>query len=203
MFFNSSSITSQNLEANNLECQKEMQALSTFRKICQIKLLKIDSLFVDIQRRDKNLTKKVLKKSINPSGQIFKLETSSSQLDTFVTNRIKESACKDELVIKSQIIENLRWLKYSEIKCDAYLSRIQCHIKKDSTLRVELGLELLPYKLLFHSGFKSKNKLDEFIVEFNVAKQLDYKINLLLKRLYLLNRSFDEIEEFKNRKNVA
>jgi hypothetical protein len=176
------------------ECERELLKLDTYKKINESRLSRIDSIFQEIQHIDSSLSKRILQNQRIQKDDNKTIITMELPIDDY----IEKSTCKNQSSKKRKLESNLKWLKSTEIKCDNYLNRIQFYAKKDSAYREMLNLEFIPFEILFKANNTNSNKNDS-LLQLDYTKQLDSKIQKLLWQIFMISRSYNEINEYKAR----
>ncbi len=175
-------------------CESELLELDSYKKMCELRLSVVDSIFNAIQRIDSALTKSIL------GYQMVQEDNNKTMIaaDLLTGGYIEESACRNQLSKKSQFESNIMWLKSTEIKCNEYFLQIKHFAKKDSAYRAVLNLELVPFDTLFEAYNNRPNKSDS-LWRLDLTNKLDCKVDELFWQVFMVNRSYNEISDYSGR----
>ncbi|MBI9056060.1 MAG: hypothetical protein JEY96_19725 [Bacteroidales bacterium] len=193
LFFSCNMEKVENKMKENRECQRQVLNIDTYNKLSLNRISIVDSLIYEMKRRDSLLTVVVFNDTVLAKDNLIPIKITTSQLDTFIERTINETSCSKYIHEKKQLKNILISIKQSEIKCDNYLAKINYLTKKDSAYREELGMDYVPFEILFKAKVSNP---DTTFLKFDCAKKLDKKINKLLMQTYIITKTQDEIIEY-------
>ena len=179
----------------NHECQRQVLNIETSLELSENKLSVLENTIKEIVTRDSLLTVLVLHDNYTIEKANQQVETSKEQLDRFIEQALAETSCLKFNKQKKQLKNILIKLKQTETKCDNYIFLMNNISSRDSLYRKRINLEFMPFEILLKAKSKTKEKV---FSNLECAKQLDNKIDKLIRHVYFLTHSQNEIIEYLN-----